>query len=52
MWFGDLVTPQWWDDLSLKESFAEFMGADSSVEATEYTEAWTNFAGQRKNLRP
>lgn len=49
MWFGDLVTPQWWDDLWLKESFAEYMGADASVEATQYHEAWTNFAGQRKN---
>lgn len=49
MWFGDLVTPQWWDDLWLKESFAEYMGADASVHATKYVEAWTNFAGSRKN---
>ena len=49
MWFGDLVTPRWWDDLWLKESFADYMGADASVEATDYSEAWVNFAGQRKN---
>ncbi|WP_240322686.1 aminopeptidase N [Austwickia chelonae] len=48
MWFGDLVTPQWWDDLWLKESFADYMGSAASAEATEFTEAWTAFCARRK----
>ncbi|MFD0866579.1 aminopeptidase N, partial [Tessaracoccus lubricantis] len=48
MWFGDLVTPRWWGDLWLKESFAEFMGSHVSVESAGFEEGWVNFATQRK----
>ncbi|MCH0541178.1 aminopeptidase N [Streptomyces sp. MUM 203J] len=48
MWFGDLVTMRWWDDLWLKESFADFMGSFSMVEATRFTGGWITFANNRK----
>ncbi|MGW0282045.1 aminopeptidase N [Streptomyces sp. NPDC003236] len=48
MWFGDLVTMEWWDDLWLKESFADFMGTFVNVGATRFTDAWITFANRRK----
>ncbi|MGY3683434.1 aminopeptidase N [Streptomyces sp. TE33382] len=48
MWFGDLVTLSWWDDIWLNESFAEYMGYQTLTEATRFTDTWVDFGVARK----
>ena len=49
MWFGDMVTMSWWDDLWLNESFAEWASYLALTEATRFNGAWTEFNSARKN---
>ncbi|MGY5318651.1 aminopeptidase N [Neomicrococcus lactis] len=48
MWFGDLTTMTWWDDLWLKESFADYLGTLATDRATDFETAWISFANRRK----
>ncbi|WP_212835126.1 aminopeptidase N [Catellatospora sp. TT07R-123] len=49
MWFGNLVTMRWWDDLWLSESFAEWASHWCNTEATRFTDAWTTFLSLHKS---
>ncbi|GAC1444929.1 MAG: aminopeptidase N [Mycobacteriales bacterium] len=49
MWFGNLVTMRWWDDLWLNESFADLMGYLTTDEATRFDGVWPAFCLVRKD---
>ncbi len=50
MWFGDLVSMRWWDDLWLNESFATYVSHPALVESTRFTHAWTTFCNRLKTM--